>query len=363
MGKTGIEWTERTWNPVVGCTKIAAGCKNCYAKTLHDMRHDAHKAGKKVPLQYAEPFEKVQLMPERIKEPLKWQKGGMVFVNSMSDLFHKDVPDEYLFHLFAVMALAGKQTFQVLTKRVQRMCEFMNKLARSVEPLEKAARDLGYTLRYTDAESGRVHPLLPWPIPNVWLGASFAVQEDVDHNWRWLNDTPAVVRFASCEPLLESLDLTKPLHLDRCHHRQPKTGYQCGLPEGHAEGESADDSHTTLIPTGYPWFGHKPLQWAIVGGESGPQARWCFLDDVRGVVRQCRKAKTPVFVKQLGSRPAELRGPHMAPGSITLDTYDMPGGEPDDEVVPVAIGDRKGGDLRDWPSDLRIREFPQPRVK
>src|SRR4051812_5238070 len=116
MGTTGIEWTATqnpdgswtpgmTWNPVVGCRKVSEGCRNCYAKTLHDQRHAAHKAGKKMPLQYAQPFEVIQLKPERLAEPLGWKKPWRVFVNSVSDLFHDDVPDTFLDRVFAVMAI------------------------------------------------------------------------------------------------------------------------------------------------------------------------------------------------------------------------------------------------------------------
>jgi protein gp37 len=138
---SSIEWTDATWNPVVGCTKVSPGCKNCYAKTLHDLRHKAHGEGKKVPAQYAHPFEVVQLMPDRLTDPLSWRKPRKVFVNSVSDLFHKDVPDEFLDWVFAVMALAPRHTFQVLTKRADRMREYMTN-PRLIDRLDDACGQL-----------------------------------------------------------------------------------------------------------------------------------------------------------------------------------------------------------------------------
>src|SRR4051812_1413024 len=104
-GKTGIEWTDRTWNPVVGCTKVSQGCKLCYAKTIHDMRHKAFLEGKPVAPQYSVPFETVQLKHERLEWPLSLRQPSRIFVNSVSDLFHEDVPDEFIDWVFAVMAL------------------------------------------------------------------------------------------------------------------------------------------------------------------------------------------------------------------------------------------------------------------
>src|SRR4051812_34191084 len=115
---TGISWTDETWNPVVGCDKVSQGCKFCYAKTLHDMRHKAYSAGKLQMLpQYAKPFESVQLLPDRLADPLRWQRPRRIFVNSMSDLFHERLDNEEIAAIFGVMIAAKRHTFQVLTKR------------------------------------------------------------------------------------------------------------------------------------------------------------------------------------------------------------------------------------------------------
>jgi protein gp37 len=123
---SAIAWTDATWNVSIGCTRVSPGCKACYAYALHDMRHEAHGRGKRVPLQYAKPFKEVQLMPDRLTAPLHWRKPRRVFVNSMSDLFHEDVPDEFIDRVFAVMALAKRHTFQVLTKRADRMRDYVS---------------------------------------------------------------------------------------------------------------------------------------------------------------------------------------------------------------------------------------------
>src|SRR5262249_49423923 len=153
------EWTEKTWNPVVGCTRCSQGCKNCYAFALHDMRHAAYQAGKRLPLQYAKPFTEIQLMEDRLIYPLTWRTPRMVFVNSMSDLFHEDLTDDFIEKVFAVMAITGQHSYQVLTKRAQRMLDYMNSPSRI--GLIHAAQPL---------LSGRMPCSLP--LPNVWLGVS-----------------------------------------------------------------------------------------------------------------------------------------------------------------------------------------------
>ncbi|MCU0863476.1 MAG: phage Gp37/Gp68 family protein [Planctomycetes bacterium] len=164
MAKSSIEWTEATWNPVTGCTKISAGCKNCYAE-----RMARRLQGMGVP-NYRNGFE-LTVHEHAVDLPLSWRKPQVVFVNSMSDLFHRDVPLAFLQRVFAVMQAATEHRFQVLTKRADRLQELA--------------------------------PSLPWP-DNVWMGVS--VEDDrqrhrIDH----LRATPAVVKFLSLEPLLGPL--------------------------------------------------------------------------------------------------------------------------------------------------------------
>lgn len=274
MGVTGIEWTNRTWNPVVGCTKVSTGCKNCYAKTLHDLRHKAHGAGKAVPAQYAKPFEEVQLMPERLRAPLSWKKPQRVFVNSVSDLFHEDVPDQFLDRVFAVMALAKQHTFQVLTKRAERMKKYITTRLR-IESIYDQWHEFSGDPREADA----------WPLPNVWLGVSVENQAAADERIPHLLKTPAAVRFLSCEPLLGKLKLMV-----------VGTGPQSVTPL-HPDERGAQ------------------LSWVIVGGESGPGARPMEVGWARSIVEQCGGAGVPVFVKQdSGPKPGQQ-------GRIPLDVW------------------------------------------
>lgn len=184
-GTSAIAWTNATWNPTVGCTRATDGCSNCYAFTLHDMRHRAYqkhggfypKNGLPMPKQCAQPFSTVQLLPERLSWPLHQKQPRMIFVDSMSDLFHSQVPDDYIKEVFEMMRQAHWHTFQVLTKRVGRL------------------RRLGQRL--------------DWP-ENVWMGVSIE-RDALTPRADALRMVPAAVRFLSCEPLLgplPSLDLT-----------------------------------------------------------------------------------------------------------------------------------------------------------
>lgn len=164
MADSSIEWTEKTWNPVTGCTKISPGCKFCYAeimaKRLQAMGVDSYSNGFKVTLQ-----------PHMLKYPLHWKKSSLIFVNSMSDLFHKDVPDDYILKVFDVMDRAFWHHFQILTKRPERVLE--------------------------------MNAVLPWA-DNIWMGTSV---ENADYMDRigLLSQTSAHVKFLSLEPLLGAL--------------------------------------------------------------------------------------------------------------------------------------------------------------
>ena len=168
-----IEWTESTWNPVTGCTKISPGCKNCYAQTFAERFRnvDGHP--------YQQGFD-ITLRPERLNLPLRWKKPKMIFVNSMSDLFLQEIPDEYIDKVFVSMESADRHTFQVLTKRAERMVDWTSK-------------------KYGIDES-----MLP---ANIWIGVSV---EDENYNYRieLLQKIPASIKFISFEPLLGSVNLT-----------------------------------------------------------------------------------------------------------------------------------------------------------
>ena len=236
MNKSTIEWTEVTWNPVTGCDKVSSGCKNCYALRFAERFRGV--AGHP----YEQGFD-LRLWPTRLEQPLRWTTPRTVFVNSMSDLFHEQVPDEFIQHVFAVMGKASHHRFQVLTKRHHR--------------LEALAPDL------------------PWP-PNVWMGVSIENQHWLERV-EALKNTPAAVKFLSCEPLLGPLTI---------------------------------DLHG--------------IDWVIVGGESGPGARLMKTEWATGIRDQCVKSKVPFFFKQWGEYDSKgvRRGKKRAGRILEGQTWD-----------------------------------------
>lgn len=269
--KTKIEWTDATWNPVTGCTKVSPGCDHCYAETIAN-RFTGTKA-------YPRGFD-VTLRPERLDQPLRWQRPRRVFVNSMSDLFHKDVPDEYIARVFAVMALADQHTFQVLTKRPGRMRSLLSSDA--------------FMQAVDSAIPGVVAALRPprvwydtWPLPNVWLGTSVEDQRWANVRVPQLLDTPATVRFLSCEPLLGPVDLV-------FTDTREQTYWLSGRPGWGPEEDRGDGLVTQPLVIG------PSIDWVIVGGESGPNARVMQLDWAESLRDQCTGAGIPFFFKQWG---------------------------------------------------------------
>lgn len=373
MGQTGIEWTDVTWNPVVGCQRISEGCRNCYAKSLHDKRHKAHLAGAQVPAQYAHPFEAVQTMPDRLTDPLSWQKPKRVFVNSVSDLFHEDVPDGFIDRVFAVMKATPRHTYQVLTKRPERMRAYMDLNTRGshlkvslasmsvpglAEATVAAARLAAAATDDPEGYRAGGDFACVWPLPNVWLGTSCENQAAADERIPLLLRTPAAVRFLSAEPLLE------PLNLDRCLSIKWECsgcrGYfsgaylkvcpECGKSEYWSGSHAFNGKHRPPNNT-FPVQVGSGIDWVICGGESGPGARPCDVAWVRSIVKQCRAAGVACFVKQLGGNAIEC----MGAGGCNVDpaACRQPKGD-----CRVALRDPKGGDPEEWSADLRVRDFP-----
>lgn len=181
--KSSIEWTESTWNPVVGCTQISPGCARCYAKVRHDIRHKAYLAGKRLPVQYAQPFEIVTVRPDRLDIPVHWKRPRTIFVNSTSDLFHGDVPEQFLHDVYYTMEQrAHWHRYQVLTKRSARLREYLS-------------------WRYGPSDNS---PLGRIPSRHIWHGVSV---ENRRHRFRIddLRAAPSAFRFISIEPLLEDI--------------------------------------------------------------------------------------------------------------------------------------------------------------
>jgi protein gp37 len=302
--QSSIQWTDATWNPVRGCTKISPGCAHCYAETFAERFRGVN----------GHPYERgfdLRLVPEKLHEPLRWRKPRRIFVNSMSDLFHKDVPDEFIDRVFAVMALCEQHTFQVLTKRADRLAGYLN--AAGLE-------DRVYAAMESVAEAHEIADFLfdAWPLPNVWLGVSVEDQHRADERIPLLLQTPAAVRFLSVEPLLGPVDL------------RPWIDCTCNDVTG---------TCASCLDGG--------IHWVIVGGESGPGARPMQVEWARSIVKQCKAAGVSVFVKQLGA-------------NVNITEATAPVGPRAHRVVKgrVSLVDRKGGDPAEWPEDLRVRDFP-----
>ena len=271
MSKSKIEWTDRTWNPVTGCTKISPGCQNCYAERMS--KRLAGRAG------YPEdnPF-RVTFHHDRLNEPLKWNKPSRIFICSMGDLFHDSVSDEQIDLVFAVMAMAKQHTFLLLTKRAERMAAYINKHDR-LEQIRKMTWVAypGYTYLNT--------PVPYWPMPNVWLGVTAENQEQADKRIPILLQTPAEVRFVSVEPMLAQVDLES-IPFDRYTKMNVLQG--CGI-------TTRPGTMGQSIPNIYS----NKLDWVICGGESGPGARPMHPDWARSLRDQCKFAGVPFFLKQM----------------------------------------------------------------
>lgn len=335
MTKTNIEWTDVSWNPVRGCSRISPGCGGgtpgggggCYAER-QAIRHagvGGHYEGLAMSTISGPRWTGVvREVPRALAAPLGWKTPRMCFVNSMSDLFHESVSNEFIASVYAVMGAVPTSTFQVLTKRAGRMVDWFRWLKaqslRRREPehvvclrmLEKEIGGAVFDVAWSrSAQSGLIQDEAAWPLRNVWQGVSVENRRHGLPRVELLRGVPAALRFLSVEPLLESL------------------------------GE--------LDLTG--------IGWVIVGGESGPGARPFNLAWADAIIRRCRAAHVKVFCKQLGAVPVmdqaawELLSP--LPGLRLANRCRAPNG-----TVPLGLTDKKGGNPEEWPEDLRVREMP-----
>lgn len=293
---TKIEWATKTWGPILGCDKVSAGCKNCYAiRTAHRLGGNPNA---KIKAAYAGLTKVtpggalnwtglVRCLPERLEDPLRWRKPERIFVNSQSDLFHEDVPFDFIDRVFAVMALCPRHTFQILTKRPARMREYLSDLL-----LEERVIEVAWQMWI---QSGKIGGWCvsrgAWPLPNVWLGVSVEDQETANERVPLLLQVPAAVRFLSCEPLLGPIELW---------------GLQCGELFD-VEGAPYYNALRGFSFWGDGDNGHRgpQIHWLIVGGESGPLARPMHPDWARSLRDQCEQANrsnrhTAFFFKQHG---------------------------------------------------------------
>jgi protein gp37 len=394
--ESSIEWTNATWNPVTGCTRASAGCDNCYAVTMTH-RLEAMGQSKYAGLTVLNPRGDrhfngvVRCHDDALQIPLRWKKPRRVFVNSMSDLFHKDVPSEFIYKVFAVMALTPQHTYQILTKRPDLMAEKLSEIAAcdlAIRTLADVAWDTWdkavagelekqdikdnprsknggeqftpkFDAYWTKREQvwGEIEQR-GWPLPNVWLGTSVENQKAADERIPHLLKCPAAVRFLSCEPLLGPVDLS--MHL--------------GIAQNHEDLRGL-------------------LSWVIIGGESGPGARLCNVEWIGDIVEDCKRAAVPVFVKQLGADAVTPRtcgqskfhsyqhwvdkayswmagmgcqcfdthGNHCRSGKEFIEARDN-NRFPITICNPLNLKDSKGGDMAEWPEELRVREFPQQKA-
>ncbi|MGH7018951.1 MAG: DUF5131 family protein, partial [Brevundimonas sp.] len=210
---THIEWTDATWNVVTGCSIVSPGCTNCYAMKLAGTRLRDHPSRKGLTVDSkAGPVwnGQVRFNADWLTQPLRWTKPRKIFVCAHGDLFHEGVTDDQLDQVFAVMALCPQHVFQVLTKRPERMRDYVQAFCKAERHVFGAARDLrpGCDLDSILPEVEHGEPFRMAPLPNVWLGVSVEDQTRAEQRIPALLETPAAVRWISAEPLLSPVDLT-----------------------------------------------------------------------------------------------------------------------------------------------------------
>jgi protein gp37 len=401
---TSIEWTRgedgsegRTWNPIRGCSRTSPGCGGgtkgplkggCYAEAIAE-----RFSGPGQPFEgFAERGKgwtrKVALVPEKLAEPLSWRKPGRVFANSMSDLFHEELSNEDIAAVFGVMAAAPHLTFQVLTKRAQRMHDWFRWIA-SESPWNRCIHAASAAIHEDPPRRFAEESIGPfggaWPLPNVHLGVSVEDQKRAEERIPFLLDTPAAVRWLSLEPQLGLIDLTrvdafKPPRWPTSLPGEVKTYLDVLRGEGLRPSWTGVSVETHVDAR---------IAWVVQGGESGHGARPFDLAWARSIRDQCARAEVPYFFKQAGARPSEASGLSMtfvsfeqwsdkarswlrsgrwtlvdARGRVCVDGADMMRSR-DEGAFPVVaspllkLKSKKGGDLSELPKDLRVREMPE----
>ena len=344
MGVTTIEWTDRSCNPLRAlniktgamghyCEKVSSGCAHCYASGFQKRFGLPEFPGKsrlaKLPVINKEgrvPITdeiEIFLDQSKLDEVMRTRKPSRWFWLDMSDLFGSWVPDEWIDKIMCVMAATSRQTHQVLTKRPDRMLRYFKEWSDGIDGRD-ARCEVWLDRMCMSVASGNIESdcdiSRPWPLPNLWLGTSCENQATFDQRSPLLNDTPAAVRFLSLEPLLGPIDISPFL-----------------------------ESYTN--------------RWVIVGGESGFIARPCNVQWIRSIVQQCKSYGVPCFVKQLGARPidevtksaAELMFPNGVPAGVQV-------GGGYHRRAELSLSHKKGGDPKEWPADLNVREFPNVSV-
>lgn len=313
--KTEISWTDATWNVVTGCTPVSPGCTNCYAaryakRGIGDFKGEPTGNGYRW-----RKFSEVRTHPDRLEQPLHWRKPRRIFTPSMGDLFHEQVSDEFIDKVFAVMALARRHTFQVLTKRSGRLLKYF-------APIGGVVR--AFFVRMAAARILNVSQLpsrFDWPLPNVWLGTTCENQAAADERIQLLLQTPAAVRFVSVEPMIGPVAISN-----------YGTGAQ--------------------------------INWVICGGETGPGARPCHPDWVRSLRDQCQAAGVAFHLKQMGewthiynSKSAEAKQRIRLTVNGT-DGSDLHNSDNGGDVWMYRVGKKAAGRMLDGKEWL---EFPEAK--
>lgn len=311
--KGGIAWTEQTWNPIRGCRRQNKDCINCYAEVVATRFSGPGQPYEGLVDAQGRWNGTIRVIDDHMFDPFRWQRPRMIFVNSMSDLFFPDLQDVDIDRIVAVMALAQRHTFQVLTKRPARMAAYLESRASGVglELLRDAIQATMDAVSTSPYDSHRrltgqaLRPYL-WPLPTVWWGASMGHQAAVDEFLPQLDGLrkDAAVVWASIEPQTEFIRL--------------------GL---------EDYGHESQGPQG--WVSRPPIDWAVVGGESGAEARPYDIEWARALQHECHNVGVAFFMKQLGRSPIRS------------------------EKKPLFLLDRThGSNPEEWPADLRVREYP-----
>ena len=256
MADTKIPYVDKVWNPVVGCTKCSPGCENCYAEELHSMRHKAYLAGKKLPKQYAMPFSEIQLLEKRLEIPLHWRKPRKILVPSMGDLFHKDVPFEFIKSVLGIIALCPQHHFLLLTKRIERAAELSG--------------------AYPD---------------NTYLGVTICNQAEADEKIPILLQIPAAHHWISFEPLLGPIEFVNDSLLCQRESDDESSPVACipCLCGKHWINQCMHDNGVRL----------ECINQVIIGCESGPKRRPIARKHIKSLYDQCKAAGVDVMVKQM----------------------------------------------------------------
>jgi protein gp37 len=367
LNVTNIEWCQRndgtsgfSANPlkyrrksdgkvVWSCVKMSAGCKNCYSETIA-LRYHRGKLFNAANMEELEPF----MDDAELRKMLNAKtvggvqvSGSRCFVGDMSDLFGAWVPDTLLDRLFAVFAMRADVTWMVLTKRAERIRDYLASAGDSAtqDRWEQAAAEIAQSPCAVGIVDER-----RFPLSNVWCGVSAEDQKNCDERIAFLLQVPAAVRFVSFEPLLGAIKVPEGFFCGRC---APMLG---------------TSPHATLGPKG--------ISWAILGGESGNGARPFRLDHAVQLKRQCVRAGIATFFKQMGGNVLvpyyESDGHELRDWALDFrDEVLWPGGEvhsehdgqpPPGSMIRVKLKSKKGNDLSEWPEELRLRQFPREAV-